>query len=203
MLQTQNITCRRGGRVVFRDVEFTLEPGTALVIGGANGCGKSSLLRILAGLIEPAAGSILWQGAAIDQDPFAHRARLHYVGHLDAAKPALTVCETLDYWRALEGTNEVNEAALDAFALRRLIDRPVRSLSAGQKRRLTLTRLVLRPALLWLLDEPTTSLDREGQDLLRDQILRHVANGGMVIAATHEELNLPQARKFNMTPGAR
>jgi heme exporter protein A len=129
---------------------------------------------------------------------------LHYIGHLDAVKPGLTVSEMLDYWRALRGVGQAETANVWTFlGLDKLKDRPVRSLSAGQKRRLSLSRLALDAAPLWLLDEPTTALDVHGQELLRRQIARHRATGGIVVAATHDELNIPDAQSFEMAVSAR
>lgn len=199
MLAVQNLSCRRSGAVVFRDVGFTVESGGFVLLTGANGSGKSSLLRVLAGLIEPASGQVLWQGNTIANDQAAHRQNLHYIGHLDAIKPGVTAREMLDYWRALRGAHNVTQTdVLNAFGLTALIDHPIRRLSAGQKRRLSLTRLILAPAPLWLLDEPTTALDREGQNLLRVQIARHRATGGIVIAATHDQLDVPDAQQVVM-----
>jgi heme exporter protein A len=188
--------------MVFRNAGFGVGPGGFVLITGANGSGKSTLLRVLAGLITPFSGSVCWQDNDIAVDAAAHRARLHYIGHLDAAKTGLTVREMLAYWRALCGGSGADVAGcLDAFALKSLADRPVRSLSAGQKRRLSLTRLVLDAVPLWLLDEPSTALDRAGQVLLREQIAKHRASGGIVIATSHEDVVAPDVLRFEM-PGA-
>lgn len=196
MLSVQNLSCRRAGRNVFRDLSFDLAAGEALVVTGPNGSGKSSLLRLLAGLLDPAAGAISWNGA---QDEAALRAALLYIGHHDAAKPTLTAQETLHYWRALRGTDGGDiEAALTAVGLAGLGQRSVRRLSAGQKRRLSLARLYLFPAVLWLLDEPGTSLDKQGLEVLRAAIERHRATGGIVVVASHEELGLGDARRLSM-----
>jgi len=199
MLSAQNLSCRRGGRVLFRDVGLSVAAGAFLLVSGANGSGKSSLLRILAGLLEPVSGALLWYNENIAADCAAHRARLHYVGHLDALKLDLTTSEILAYWQALRGTAQKNaKDVLQTFGLEELGDRPVRRLSAGQKRRLSLTRLVLDDAPLWLLDEPTTALDRNGYRLLWEQITRHRARGGMVIAAMHEEPEICDAQRLTM-----
>jgi len=203
MLNVQNLSCRRGGRVVFRDTGFSVESGGFVLVTGVNGSGKSSLLRVLAGLLPPKSGQVQWHGADIAEDNSAHRARLHYIGHLDAVKLSLTVREMLAYWCALRGTAQINLAALDAFALEKLADRPIRSLSAGQKRRLSLTRLALDTAPLWLLDEPTTALDNQSQALLIAQIARHRAGGGIVIAATHDELAIPDMQRLLMPEAVR
>jgi heme exporter protein A len=187
MLDVKSLSCRRNGRLVFREVGFRLAPGGLLQITGANGSGKSSLLRVLAGLLPSAGGEILWQGKAIGEDIEAHRARLQYIGHLDALKPELTGDEMVDYWRVLRTQSGL--ACGDAFGIDAFRQKSIRVLSAGQKRRLSLSRLMLGGALLWLLDEPATALDGEGQKLLLAQIATHRAKGGMVIAAVHQHLN--------------
>jgi heme exporter protein A len=188
-----DLACRRGDRLVFTDLSFRVPPGGALVLSGANGSGKSSLLRIIAGLLPPASGRLWWGRAAVAADPAAHRARLHYVGHLDALKPAMTPRETLAFWAGLRGGRGGGgaariEAALAQFALEAIADWPCRWLSAGQRRRVALARLLAAPALLWLLDEPTTALDADGQTRLGEAITAHRAAGGMVIVATHTPL---------------
>ncbi len=204
MLRVHNLSCRRGGRVIFRETGFATNSGGFALIMGANGSGKSSLLRVLAGLIAPAAGCVRWQDSDVAEDPAAHRARVHYIGHLDALKAGLTVREMLDYWRALHGAGQIKiEQSLAAFALTSMADRPIRRLSAGQKRRLSLTRLALVEAPLWLLDEPTSALDVTGQALLREVISGHRAKGGIVIAATHDDLNVPDAQVITMAGGGR
>jgi heme exporter protein A len=192
MLSVQNLSCRRSGRCVFRRIGFSVAAGGGMLVTGPNGSGKSTLLRVLAGLILPATGQVQWLGADIDADAAAHRARFHYIGHLDAVKPGLTVREMLGYWRLLDIAAHYDAAqALDVFALGPLLDRPVRSLSAGQKRRLSLTRLLLGDAPLWLLDEPTTALDAAGQLLLKQRIAEHRAKGGIAVVASHDPLHLP------------
>lgn len=183
MLEVQSLSCRRSMRPVFREVGFCLAPGGLLQVTGANGSGKSSLLRVLAGLLAPAGGTILWQGRPAADAAEAHRVRLHYIGHQDALKPELTAAEMLDYWRVLRPAAQ--SEFRDAFGVAAFRHKPVRLLSAGQRRRLTLSRLMLSDAPLWLLDEPATALDHEGQGLLAAAIAAHRAKGGMVIAAVH------------------
>ena len=165
---------------------------------GANGSGKTSLLRLVAGLIPRAGGRLDWGAAPIEADMPAHRARLHYVGHQDAVKAALTVRETLGFWAALRGAERRRSAAkldraLAAFALLEMADWPCRWLSAGQRRRLALARLLAAPARLWLLDEPTAALDDDGQERLELAIAAHRAEGGRVILSTHRPIEIAAA----------
>lgn len=183
----EDLACRRGGRLVFAGLSCRLGPGDALVLTGANGSGKSSLLRLLATLLAPAAGSLCWGGAPVAEDPAAYRAQLHYVGHLDAIKPALTPRETLTFWAGLRGVSDAAVAAsLSAFGLERVADWPCRWLSAGQRHRLALARLIALPAAVWLLDEPTAALDSDGEARLVAAIRAHREAGGRVVLATHQ-----------------
>jgi heme exporter protein A len=186
------LACRRGERLVFTGLDFTLAAGGALVLTGANGSGKSSLLRLMAGLTPPADGTLTWDGADVADDPAAHRARLHFVGHADALKPALTAAETLAFWCAMRGGGEI-APALARFRLERLAATPCRFLSAGQRRRLALARLAASPAALWLLDEPLTGLDEEAVADLHDALAAHRAQGGRVVLSTHAALALADA----------
>ena len=190
--------CVRGGRRVFECLDFVLEAGGALLLHGPNGAGKSSLLRILAGLLQPAEGRLTWNGAPVRDEPEAHRARLHYVGHLDALKPLLTPAETLAYLGASRGRTAEPARALEALGIARLADLPGRYLSAGQRRRVALARLVAAPATLWLLDEPTVTLDAEAARRLIDLMAAHRASGGMVVAATHSDLALEAAARLDL-----
>lgn len=190
-LKGSDLACYRGGRHVFAELAFDLEAGGLLYLRGPNGAGKSSLLRILAGLHRPRDGTLSWDGVPIDEDPEAHRARLHYVGHQNAIKGALTVGENLGFWAGLRGGDDVGRAVargLEAFSLDHLAHLPGRFLSAGQRRRLNLCRLIATPAPLWLLDEPATAIDEAGARALDDAIQAHLAGGGLVLLATHEAL---------------
>lgn len=185
MLEARDLACRRGERVIFAGLDVAVAPGEALLLTGANGAGKSSLLRLLAGLLAPAAGLLLWQGAAVLADRAAHAKRLHYLGDAEALKPALTVTENLTAFAAGDAA-----PALAAMGLASLAGLPARVLSAGQRRRLALARLALTPRPLWLLDEPTLGLDAASVERFGALLATHRAAGGMVIAATHLPLPL-------------
>jgi heme exporter protein A len=192
-LVAARLACRRGGRLIFEGLECTLAAGGALLLSGANGSGKSSLLRLLATLLAPAAGQVSWGGVPIADDPAGYRARLNYIGHLDAIRPALGVRETLVFWARVRDAPPQIDAALSAFGLHALGEFPCRWLSAGQRRRLALARLVATPAPLWLLDEPTASLDADGEERLVAVIAAHRAAGGRAVIATHQPMAVPDA----------
>jgi heme exporter protein A len=197
MLKVEMLTARRGRRLVFREIDFELGPGSLLLVTGRNGCGKSSLLRVLAGLLPAYSGRMFWRGKALESA--LDRTQLHYLGHQDALKPQLTVVEILAYWQALRGdVTMAREMLLKTFGLTELQATPVRHLSAGQKKRLALARLKLSEAPLWLLDEPSTSLDRVGQEFLGALISDHCRGGGLAIIATHQDLPFDKAQKLSL-----
>ncbi len=191
MLTAEDVAVFRGERLVFRDFSFAVPAGGALVLAGPNGSGKSTLLRLLAGLVHPAAGRLLWDGADALSDLAGHGRRVAYVGHQDAVKPGLTVTENLRFTAAVSGRSIT--AALAATGLQELADLPARLLSAGQKRRLALSRLALSDAPLWLLDEPTLGLDTASIRLIGQLLAAHRVAGGIVVAATHVPLPLEDA----------
>jgi heme exporter protein A len=182
------LACVRGGRSVFADVTFAVAAGQALCVTGRNGVGKSSLLRQIAGLVRIAAGAITLDGG----DPELSIAeQTHYLGHLDALKASLTVGENLRFWvRCLGGDDARLETALAAVGLADLGDLPAAHLSAGQRRRLSIARLVAIPRPIWLLDEPTAALDRPAQADLIETMRSHLAGGGLIIAAVHGRLGI-------------
>ena len=199
LFEARALTCLRGRRLVFEDLDFTLAEGGALLLTGPNGSGKSSLLRVLAGLIEPLAGALLWDGEPVDRDPQAHRDRIAFVGHLDAVKPAASVRESLTFWADLMGGDRKTVgAALAAFDLDALADVRGAELSAGQKRRAALARLVVGSRPLWLLDEPATGLDAASVARLESLIARHRAAGGRVVTSTHGGLSVPEAQNLDI-----
>lgn len=186
-LVVENLACRRGVRTLFAGLGFTLEAGRALIVTGPNGTGKSSLLRILAGLARPEAGLLRLEGAPEPED---FTEETHYLGHLDAHKGALSAQENLAFWRAMLGRPALTVGeAMEAVGLGGLERLPVAVLSAGQKRRLALARLLVAQRPLWLLDEPTTALDAAAQARFAELARAHVAAGGLIVAATHAPLD--------------
>lgn len=192
MLSARDLAARRGGRIVFAGLSLDAAPGEALLLLGANGAGKTTLLRLLAGLLRPVAGTVTWDGEDVAADRTAHAARTRWLGSADAIKPALTPREDLAFWSRLHGGKPGD--ALASMGLTALSDLPCRVLSAGQRRRLALARLTLGDAPLWLLDEPTLGLDTASVARLGEAFAAHRARGGIVIAATHLDLPLPDAR---------
>jgi len=195
-LTGNNLTCVRGGREVFTGLTFGLAGGEALVVTGRNGAGKSSLLRVIAGLVRLAGGKLELSGGEADAS-IAEQA--HYVGHQDAVKPSLTVGENLKFWaHYLGGVDLPINLALEAVDLARLVNLPAAYLSAGQRRRLSIARLVAVPRPLWLLDEPTSALDVPSQGRLAELMRSHLAGGGMIVAAAHGPIGLEHPRELQM-----
>ena len=181
------LACLRGERIVFAGLGFSLAGGRVLLLRGANGSGKSTLLRCMAGLLAPIAGDLTWDGAPAARDPESHHRRLRYLGHLDAVKTSFTVAENLALCQELYGRRD--PAAIDDALARLGIDTiaglPARLLSAGQRRRAALARLLVVPAPLWLLDEPTNALDDDGVERFAAIVETHRAAGGMAVIAAH------------------
>jgi heme exporter protein A len=198
LFRAENLACYRGGRPVFAGLPFSVAAGGALILRGPNGSGKSSLLRLMSGLARPEAGELRWDEVPVRDDPAAHRARIHFIGHLDALKPALGVEEMLEFWASMRGGAPQIGAALAHFDLMRLAPLPCRLLSAGARRRLALARLIASPADLWLLDEPTNGIDAGAEANLLSAIAAHRAQGGMVVIATHADLDLPNAATLSL-----
>lgn len=189
-LDVENLHLWRGERHVLRDVRFSLARGTCLEVTGANGAGKTTLLRTICGLIFPEEGRVLWNGEDIRRDLPAFHASLAYLGHEPPLKADLTARENLRYWIGVRRRLDTDslDAALARVGARSWSDRLVRTLSAGQRRRVALAGLALLLVPLWLLDEPTTNLDADGQQLVGSLIGEQLARGGMVVAAVHHSL---------------
>jgi heme exporter protein A len=187
-LSGRGVSCVRGGREVFASLDFEASSGEALAVIGRNGSGKTSLLRLIAGLLAPAAGSIALDGGEAE---LTLPEQAHYLGHRDALKPALSVLENLGFWRDFLG-GEVFDAgeSLASVGLGHTAHLPAAYLSAGQRRRLSLARLLAVRRPIWLLDEPTAALDAAGQSLFTGLMRAHLARGGLIIAATHGPLGI-------------
>jgi len=188
-LTAENLACARGDRTLFEGLSFRLERGQALAVEGANGAGKTSLLRLIAGFLVPKAGHLLVITDQGESDDGEERGKhIGWLGHQDGLKHQLTVREQLSFFAALYGGAADPDRALDEVGLTRQKHFPCRFLSAGQKRRLALARLMLSARPLWLLDEPLAALDSEGESLVRQLMTRHCEAGGLLIAATHAPL---------------
>jgi heme exporter protein A len=181
-----DLSCERGGRMVLSGLGFTVARSGLLEITGPNGAGKSTLLRLVAGLSEAARGQLRLDGGSAD---LTIGQQAHYVAHQDAIKPALSVEENLRFWGDFLGGGDVGRA-LASFSLEALADYPAGLLSAGQKRRLALSRLALVPRLIWLLDEPTGGLDQASREQLLARMRGHLSEGGLILVATHEPLGV-------------
>jgi heme exporter protein A len=196
-LNVSDITCIRGGRLVLQDVSFDLKPGIANILTGPNGSGKSTLLRVVAGLVDHQHGQIKWldeTGGEVDEDETPHTSLFHYVGHLDAVKPSLSVQENLKFWASLYGEKSDLDKALETLGLGGLKDVPGAFLSAGQKKRLSLAKLLLGSRPLWILDEPSVSLDVAGIVVVADLMKAHCEGGGMLLVTTHVDIGLKAAK---------
>lgn len=187
-MHVSDLAVQRGGLTVLEGLGFTLSPGRALVLRGANGIGKTTLLRTLAGLQPAVCGQI-----SIPPESLA------YASHADGLKATLSVVENLRFWAAVHGTDLV-EAAIEGMNLTALRNRWAASLSAGQKRRLGLARLLVSGRPIWLLDEPTVSLDADSVALFAGVVRQHLAQGGSALMATHIDLGIPEAEVLDLTP---
>jgi heme exporter protein A len=200
-LVAADLACIRGGRQVLSGLGFSIAAGEALLVTGPNGAGKSSLLRAVAGLVPLTGGGISLEGGDPEL-PVCEQA--HYLGHQDAVKPALSVQENLDFWSRFLGDAAIAvDAALAAVGLDGISHLPAGYLSAGQRRRLSIARLIAVPRPIWLLDEPTSALDTAAQATLATLMAQHLDAGGMILAATHGPIGLAGARELRLDPLAR
>ena len=201
-LEGRDLACIRGGREVFSGVGFAAAGGEALVVTGRNGTGKSSLLRMIAGFVRVAAGRLDLEGGD-PEHTLAEQA--HYLGHQDALKPSLTAMENLSFWSSYLGSGQESGqevqtpmAALAAVGLQAVAGFPAAYLSAGQRRRLSIARLVAVTRPIWLLDEPTAALDRPAPERLSELMRSHLAGGGLIVAAAHGAIGLERARELHL-----
>jgi heme exporter protein A len=192
-----DLTCIRGQRIVFEALSFELQSGEALVLIGPNGSGKSSLLRMMAGFCHPVVGRLLWNGADMTRDRDEHSEKFQYVGHQNALKLSLSVRENICFWKRIrnDAGAQSDAEALQVLGLERLADTPVRYLSAGQRRRLALARLMVVNAPLWLLDEPRNALDAQSIRRLDAVIDKHREAGGIAVMALHDG-DYPKSAKY-------
>ena len=202
-LEAHDLACSRGGASLFRDVAFGVTPGEWLALRGANGSGKTTLLRCVAGLTRPDAGEVLWDGRRASDSGSEFRAVFVYAGHAPGIKDDLSAAENLRDTLALRAASAAEDAMREALARVGLDKRrhvPARRLSAGQRRRIGLARLALDPAPLWLLDEPLTALDDEGQGIFSALLQRHLARGGLALIATHHDVSPAPPRELRLGP---
>ncbi len=204
LFSLENIACMRGGRMLFQNLSAGLNPGDILHLAGANGSGKTSLLRIMAGALPQAAGDIFWDGKNfLENGAAAHNSRFSFLPSDDRALKVLETCaENLQFWADVAAVPANIDTALDAMDMAKLKTRAVKYLSAGQRRRLSLARVLLKPAVLWLLDEPFNGLDAEASVLFRTALDTHIASGGMAVIASHHAIDPPRhGTLYRLEPG--
>jgi heme exporter protein A len=195
-LLASELACIRGGREVFSGISFAIAAGEALLVTGPNGAGKSSLLRVVAGLLQPAGGRMALDGG---EPELTLGEQAHYLGHQDAVKPALSVLENLGFWtNFLNGMAASIASALATVGLADISHLPTGYLSAGQRRRLSIARLITVQRPIWLLDEPTSALDTAAQAMLAALMAQHLADGGLILAAVHGPIGLEGAKELRL-----
>ena len=194
LLQTRDLSCVKDDRVLFEGINLSLNAGQILLVEGKNGSGKTSLLRILTGLSLPESGDVLWQGRPISEVGADYYEQVNYVGHHDGIKRDLTCLENLRLVQAMGKPLPIDlDEALDKVNLYRFGDNYVATLSAGQKRRLALARLVVTEALLWIMDEPFTSLDKASMAMFQVMFEQHLEKGGVIVLTSHHDIEMPQS----------
>jgi len=201
MLEARALTCVRGDRQLFSGLNLAVSAGECLHVRGENGVGKTSLLRLLTGLSKPEAGEVLWSGLSISQESANYHRELLFLGHRDALKEDLTALENLQLYAALDDIQLPEDKALAAlwrFGLRGREHLPVNFLSAGQKRRVLMARMLTRQAKLWILDEPFNALDIHAVQALQRLVAEHLEQGGLAVLTSHQEVSLPQVRVLDL-----
>jgi heme exporter protein A len=205
MLEIKDLACQRGGRKLFDNVSFSLKSGEALHITGVNGSGKTSLLRMIAGLARPESGTIEWKGLRLDHSLEHYASELLYLGHQPAIKDDLTVLENLWVSLQMSGSHKAKQelkAALESVGLGKHSSLPARVLSQGQRRRLALARLWVERKPLWVLDEPMTALDVQAEGMLQQLLEEHIGEGGMLLFTSHQAVSIGQYIMCTMRIGA-
>lgn len=202
-LNAENLAARRGEDLIFTNISFSLEKGSALILTGRNGSGKSTLLRVVAGFLRPEEGQVKWLSETADPDARASEA-CHYLGHRNGMKAELSVAENLVFWKDFFGDFPGGrgislDAAAEAVGLGDILHLPFGYLSAGQQRRMAFARLLVSYRPVWILDEPTAALDTGAEEIFARLIRRHLDDGGMLLAATHQPLGVENAQELRMT----
>jgi len=198
MLSIDNVSAAKGSTTLIENLSFTVMEGSYTELHGANGCGKTTLLEIIAGFENPVRGDVKWCGEPVKNLWEDYRVSVLYVGHENALKPNLPVIQSLKLWSELEDAELALFATIEALNLHDLLDLPAKNLSAGQKRRIALARLFLGRRLIWLLDEPFTNLDDYFSDIIKTAIASKVASGGIVISALHQNSGIKGMQKINL-----
>ena len=190
-LSATDLTLFRGERCLFSDLDFALNPGELLLLEGQNGCGKTSLMRAIAGLLEFETGDVYWDGKSVREYRQAFHSEMIWMAHRTGLKLDLTLVENLNFERRLRASSEADfESVLERLGIQRLKRLPVRSLSAGQQRRVALARMLLSKAKLWFMDEPVTNLDRDGRKLVVQLVNEHLERGGLCVMAAHQDIEI-------------
>ena len=198
MLTIDNLSFYKDNKKIFSDLSFSLSISSALIITGKNGCGKSSLLKLIAGIYEIQSGRVLWGNENIENFRDDFNGDTQFIGHKNFLKPELTVKENLEFYADLRGTKNAVAPALEFFSLRDLQNSKVKTLSAGWQQRVMLTKLLACPATVWLLDEPSNNLDKDGKEQLHELIKNRIKDRGLVILTSHDEMFFDLGPKLNL-----
>jgi heme exporter protein A len=198
MLTIDNLSFYKDNKKIFSELSFSLSISSALIITGKNGCGKSSLLKLIAGIYEIQSGRVLWGNENIENFRDDFNGDMQFIGHKNFLKPELTVKENLEFYADLRGTKNAVAPALEFFSLKELQNSPVKNLSAGWQQRVILTKLLACPATVWLLDEPSNNLDKDGKEQLHELIKNRIKDRGLVILTSHDEMFFDLGPKLNL-----
>ena len=198
MLTIDNLSFYKDNKKIFSELSFSLSISSALIVTGKNGCGKSSLLKLIAGIYEIQSGRVLWGNENIENFRDDFNGDTQFIGHKNFLKPELTVKENLEFYADLRGTKNAVAPALEFFSLREFQNSPVKNLSAGWQQRVILTKLLACPATVWLLDEPSNNLDKDGKEQLHELIKNRIKDRGLVILTSHDEMFFDLGPKLNL-----